>query len=88
MGTTITPLDDAFGARAIDVNSIGLRVAPLDVGFDLRVQGMLVAISDDTTIASYATRKGKRFVVEGTAEEICAELKRHGYRCEVRVGGK
>lgn len=48
---------------------------------------MAVSIPEGTTRASYATRKDARYVVEGTTDEVVAELTRHGYRC-VRAGGK
>jgi len=82
MSTKITPFDAAG-----DVQSIQVRVAPLDVGFDLRLQDMAVSIPEGTTRASYGDRKGARYVVDGTTEEVIAELTRHGYRC-ARAGGK
>lgn len=82
MSAKITTFDDAG-----DVQSIEVRVAPLDVGFDLRRQRMAVSIPEGTTRASYATRKDARFVVEGTTDEVIREFTRHGYR-RVRAGGK
>lgn len=76
MSARIALFDDAN-----DVSSIEIRVAPVDVGFDLRVQGMPVQIPDGTTRASYADRRGTRYVVDGTTDEVIAELSRHGYRC-------
>ena len=48
---------------------------------------MAVSIPEGTTIASYATRKGARCIVQGTTDEVVAELTKQGYRC-VRAGGK
>lgn len=75
MSTRITRFDDFAG----DARAIAVRAAPLDVGFDLRAEKMAVQVPADTTIASYADRQGRRFVVEGTAEEIRAVLRKHGY---------
>jgi hypothetical protein len=69
----ITPFDD-YGP----VSSITLRLAPIDVGFDLAAEGIPVQVPDDTNVASYAL-KGERFVVEGTRDEIVRVLRKAGY---------
>lgn len=68
----------AFDAHS-DVQSIGVRLAPIDVGFDLRTQRMSASLPLDTTIASYADHSGRRWVVEGSAEEIAGVLRKAGY---------
>ena len=62
-----------------NVFGIGLRVAPIDVGFGARTQGMATPIP---AVASYGCI-GERLVVEGTPKEIAAELRRAGYAVEV-----
>lgn len=74
---TDTPFDDAK-----NVFSIGLRLHPLDVGFDLRAERMPVEIPPDgsgTLRASYATRDGERRVVDGPREDVIRHLRAHGY---------
>lgn len=71
----------AFGHFA-DVSSIRVRLAPIDVGFDLRAQHMAVSLPADTMVASYADHVGNRFVVEGTWDEIARVLRKAGYTIE------
>lgn len=71
----VIPFDEAQ-----NVTSIGLRLAPLDVGFDLRSEGVAVAVPADTTTVSYADSDGARYVVEGSREEIVRVLRDAGYR--------
>lgn len=68
--------------EAVSVTSIGMRLAPIDVGFDLRSEGMAIkADSSAATIrASYATRRGERRVVSGPRADVLAHLRRQGYR--------
>ena len=78
----ITPFD-----RYGDVGRIGVRLAPLDVGFDLRATGHVVRLPPGTKVASYGDRARSesdddRYVVEGTASEIACVLRNAGYRIE------
>jgi hypothetical protein len=68
----ITPFEQFAGP-------VEYRFAPIDVGFDLRVQGMAIALAPDATSASYADREGKRYVVEGTCAEVAVALREAGY---------
>lgn len=78
-----TKFDDYRG----QVTAIRVRVAPIDVGFDLRTEGCAVELTPDTTIASYADRRGERWVVEGDVHEIARVLRSHGYRT-ILAGGR
>ena len=69
---------DAQAAR-IDLHDVDVRVAPIDVGFDLRLHDTVVTVPDGCGQATYADRAGERWYVEGTAAEIVAELQAHGY---------
>lgn len=66
-----------------DSNGIELRLAPIDVGFDIRTLGYETLISRDRTVASYADAEGKVLVVEGTAMEIVETLRASGYICDL-----
>lgn len=65
-------------SEATNVHEIGLRLAPIDVGFDLRAHHTLVEVPTDTTRASYAV-DGQRMVAEGTRAEIIQALRCAGY---------
>jgi hypothetical protein len=67
--------------KAADVHSIPVRLAPIDVGFDLRLHGEAIPISRslDPLRVSYATITGERRVCSGPQNEVLALLRRHGY---------
>jgi len=73
--------------RFPDTHTIGLRLAPLDVGFDLRTQRMPVRVAADTTVASYADHAGRRYVVQGTTSEVVRVLRAAGYTIEPDAEG-
>lgn len=78
-GAAVMLADVPFEA-AHDVAGIGLRLHPLDVGFDLRTGGAQIVIDDSPTLrASYATRSGERRVVEGSRADVIHHLRAHGY---------
>ena len=56
-----------------------LRLSALDVGFDLRLHGYEVDVPNDCTSAGY-DENGVTWLIEGTPEEIRAELRRVGYK--------
>jgi len=56
-----------------------VRLAPIDVGFDVRAYGMAVEIPDDATSVGFE-QFGDTWLVEGTREEIVAAVKAAGYR--------
>ena len=66
---------------APDVRSIRYRLAPIDVGFDLRVQNMPVTVDpqDDPLRVSYEDNDGERYVIEGSQAEVLEYLKGLGY---------
>lgn len=70
----ITPFEE-YGPVSI----IGLRLAPIDVGFNLVAERISVEVPDDTTVASYE-QLGDRYVVEGTRDEIVRVLRIAGYK--------
>lgn len=78
-----TPLTDVPFEKARDVGNITLRLHPLDVGYDLRAEGMSIAqpagAPDGTLRASYAARDGERRVVEGPYRQVIAWLRGAGY---------
>jgi hypothetical protein len=71
----VTTFDD-FGGN---VNEIDVRVAPIDVGFDLRGENMVVRLPAGTRIASYE-HNGERLVVEGKTSDVARVLRAAGYR--------
>lgn len=73
----ITPFDDAR-----NVQSIGVRLASLDVGFNLRAENTPVRIPRECAVASYDLN-GERYVVEGPAEYVVETLRAAGYTIEV-----
>lgn len=89
-GVALTPtVADVPFAAAGDVRAIGLRLAPLDVGFDLRATGAAVAVGPGATLrASYATRDGARRVVSGPRAGVLAVLRAHGYDVVETTGGR
>ena len=56
-----------------------IRLSSLDVGYDLRRHGYKVDVPNDCTSAGYDV-DGVTWLIEGTAEEIRAELRRAGYK--------
>jgi hypothetical protein len=61
------------GARSLSIRAI-------DVGFDLRVLGMIVEIPRTVTAVTYDDRQGEARVVRGDAGTIARALRRAGYR--------
>lgn len=56
-----------------------LRLAALDVGFDLRLHGVEVALPD--RFGSVGLEEGgETYLVEGTREEMVAAIRAAGYR--------
>jgi hypothetical protein len=76
---THTPFDDAP-----NVKSIRYRLAPIDVGFSLRAEGMPVLIdsADDPLRVSYDAEHGGRRVVEGPHDDVVAWLRDQGYEVQ------
>ncbi len=56
-----------------------VRLAPIDVGFDVRLHDMAVEVPPDATSAG-CERDGQTWLVEGTRDEVVAELVAAGYR--------
>jgi len=76
---TDIPFDDAS-----DVHSIQYRLHPIDVGFDLREEGMVVRFSDEPTLrVSYPDDEQERRVMSGPAAAVLQRLRALGFRCEV-----
>jgi hypothetical protein len=73
-----------FAAYRGSVSEIRVRLAPIDVGFDLRGKNVPAEFPPDTTVASYATVDGKRCVVEGTPSEVVETLRAAGYLLELQ----
>lgn len=79
----VTEITDVAFEDDADVNSIGLRLHPIDVGFDLRGDGMAVYIPYAPTMrVSYATRTGERRVVSGPQPAVVRHLSEAGYHIE------
>lgn len=76
--------DVAFDA-AKDVGSIRYRLAPIDVGFDLRTHDMPIQIAaeEDPLRVSYADESGERRVMEGPRALVLEALERLGFRFSV-----
>lgn len=66
---------------AREVWNIRYRLAPIDVGFDLRVQNMPIAVDpkDDPIRISYEESDGERYVIEGPQPEVLEHLRELGY---------
>ena len=74
-----TPATTAFD-DADDVGSIHYRLAPIDVGFNLRAEGVQVQIKSAATLrVSYADRSGRRVVSSGPIDGVVALLRASGY---------
>lgn len=73
-GPEIVPYDLAEDAAEIE-----LRLHPIDVGWDLRVQGVPVLVPPGTTRAAYADKRGARMVVSGTRDDVVRVLRDAGY---------
>ena len=56
-----------------------LRCSSLDAGFDLRLHNIAVNVPDDCVSCGYDA-DGGTWLIEGTADEIRAELRRAGYK--------
>jgi hypothetical protein len=82
-GAALEPtIADVPFTEAVGVAQIGMRLAPIDVGFDLRAEGMAITTgaSAATMRVSYATRRGERRVVSGPRADVLMHLRRQGYR--------
>lgn len=78
----VDDVDDVPFDACPDVEAIHYRLAPIDVGFDLRASGMYTAVEpeDDPLSVSYSTRTGERRVVSWPQNAVVRHLRRHGYR--------
>lgn len=77
-GVTDVAFDDAR-----DIGLISNRLHPLDVGFSLIGERVLVALvpePDGSLLVSYADRHGDRRVMSGSADAVVARLRRLGYQ--------
>ena len=55
------------------------RLAPLDIGFDLKLQGIPVVVPDE--FDSVGVEFGKKtYLIEGTREEMIAAVEKAGYK--------
>ena len=82
MTARVVRFDDYEGSTL----DIGLRLAPLDVGFDLRAEKMRVVVPRETDVASYSPRDdGERYVVIGRVDDIVAVLRGEGYDAVVET---
>ena len=88
MTQTTSQVSDVAFENAIDVQEIRYRLHPIDVGFDLRQNGMVVAIDagDDPLRVSYPDAGGARRVIEGPQRDVLRKLRARGFRFEVRHG--
>lgn len=84
----MSTISDIAFEDAHDVGSIRYRLHPIDVGWDLRGEGVAVAVdaSDDPLRVSYADRSGERRVMAGSQRAVVARLRRLGYSVEVSRG--
>lgn len=66
---------------APDVRSIGLRLHPLDVGWDVRGEGVVVVVplGAEPLRVSCADEDGARVVLSGPASEVREALRSLGY---------
>lgn len=79
MSARIVPFD-----RYDSPQTIGLRLAPIDLGFDIRfLDLMTVRITAARAVVSYVDLSGRHHVVEGTAAEVADVLRAAGYSVEV-----
>jgi hypothetical protein len=69
-----------------DAYDIRYRLHPIDVGCDLREDGVAVAIdaADTTLRVSYPGTDGERRVLEGPQRDVLRRLRARGFRFEVR----
>jgi len=56
-----------------------LRLTPLDIGFDLRVQDMAIALPDNFSSVGLDIG-GETYLISGTREEMIAAIREAGYR--------
>lgn len=65
---------------AKDVNSIGVRLHPIDVGFDLRKSNVTVQLPDESEIrVSYPDKHGERRVMHGSRQFVKGRLEELGF---------
>lgn len=53
---------------------------PLDVGCDLRVQGISIVVPPDTGAIAYLDRAGREHAARGRREDLLQTLRNAGYR--------
>ena len=63
---------------------VDLSVLPIDVGFDLRIQGMPVIVPTSTASAAY-DMDGSEQIVRGTVDEVAAALRSAGYEVVIEA---
>jgi hypothetical protein len=73
--------EDVLFESALDTHAIRYRLHPLDVGFDLRVQRMLVQIdpADTNLRVSYPGKDGERRVMAGPRADVLKRLRSLGF---------
>lgn len=59
-----------------------VRLAPVDLGFDLRLHDMIAEVPADLCSVGYE-QGGRVWLAEGEPEELIAELEAAGYRVRV-----
>ena len=70
---------------AENVLNISLRLHPIDVGFDLRVQQMAINVgAEDPLRVSYPAEDGSRRVIEGPRSEVLDQLEDLGFEFQAR----
>ena len=78
----ITPFEKA---RQELIDDVIARLAPIDVGFDLRFAGLLVELPEgDPLVVSYAVQNGERMIVAGPRQAVIGVLERAGYMVKRR----
>ncbi len=67
-------------------NQVGMSVRLMDLGFDVRLQGMAVDVPRGVRSVAYTTRRGEDRFARGSDEEIVRELRASGYRARLEPG--
>jgi len=76
-------VNDGYGAFPLPIEpkaEVDLDVTPLAVGFDLRFQGMAIAVPADCQSVRFTDRDGAEAQVGGSRDAVVAALIEAGYR--------
>jgi len=66
-----------------DPGGADIQLHPIDVGFDVKDQGIVVLVPRGTSTLYLLTEDGKHLIAKGNEDELVSLLHDHGFMAEV-----